>query len=91
LDWYRRLGKIRRSSPALSYGSFVPVSEAAGCIAFAREGENSKLLTISNRNVHPITYYLPEAWHGARLLLGGTDIKYTSVEIPAYGAVILRK
>ncbi|MBR4049107.1 MAG: glycoside hydrolase family 13 protein [Clostridia bacterium] len=91
LDWYRRLGKIRRSSPALSYGSFVPVSEAAGCIAFAREGANSKLLTIANRNVHPITYYLPEAWHGARLLLGGTDIKYTSVEIPANGAVILRK
>ncbi len=91
LDWYRRLGRIRRNSPALADGSFVPVSEAAGCIAFAREGADSKLLTIANRNVHPITYYLPEAWHGARLLLGGTDIKYTSVEIPAYGAVILRK
>lgn len=91
LEWYRKLGKIRRSSPALIDGSFIPVSEAMGCIAYARAGNNSRILTIANRNVHPITYYLPEEWHGARLLLGGTGIQYTSVDIPAYGAVILNK
>ncbi len=91
LDWYRKLGKIRRSSPALVDGDFTPVSEAMGCIAYARNGRNSRILTIANRNVHPITYNLPSEWHGARLLLGGTDIHYTSVDIPAYGAVILSK
>ncbi len=91
LEWYRHLGKIRRHSPALIDGSFIPVSEAAGCIAYERSGNNNRLLTIANRNVHSITYYLPENWHGARLLIGGTAINYTSVEIPAYGAVILSK
>ncbi len=89
LCWYRELGRIRKENPALIDGSFHPVSEAAGCIAYVRSTRGNRIMTIANRNVHPITYHLPEDWHGARLLLGGTDISYTSVEIPAYSAVIL--
>lgn len=90
IDWYRQLGRIRKDNPALYDGSFYPVSEAAGCIAYVRSTQYNRIMTIANRNVHPITYYLPDDWHGAKLLIGGTSIDFTSVEIPAYGAVILQ-
>ena len=89
IGWYRELGKIRKENSSLYDGSFHPVSEAAGCIAYVRSTDGNRIMLIANRNVHPITYYLPDDWHGARLLLGGTGISYTDVEIPAYGAVIL--
>ncbi len=89
ISWYRALGKIRKENASLYDGSFHPVSEAAGCIAYVRSTAGNRIMLIANRNVHPITYYLPEDWHGARLLLGGNDIRYNEVDIPAYGAVIL--
>ena len=89
LEWYKALGKIRKENLALYDGSFHPVSEAAGCIAYVRSTCRNRIMLIANRNVHPITYYLPTDWHGAELLLGGNSIDHTSVEIPAYGAVIL--
>ena len=90
INWYTQLGKIRKENPSLSDGSFHPVSEAAGCIAYVRSTYGNRIMLIANRNVHPITYHLPEDWHNSKLLLGGTDISYTSVDIPAYGAVILK-
>ncbi len=90
IQWYKQLGRIRKENPALYNGSFHPVSEAAGCIAYVRSNQHNRIMTIANRNVHPITYYLPDDWHGAKLLIGGTSIDFTSVEIPAYGAVILQ-
>ncbi len=89
IEWYRILGKIRKENSALCDGSFHPVSEAAGCIAYVRITYGNRIMLIANRNVHPITYYLPEDWHGANLLAGGTDIRYNEVDIPAYGAAIL--
>ena len=89
IEWYQALGKIRKENAALYDGSFHPVSEAAGCIAYVRSTYGNRIMLIANRNVHPITYYLPTDWHGAKLLLGGNGIDYTSVDIPAYGAVIL--
>ncbi len=89
IEWYQALGKIRKENTALYDGSFHPVSEAAGCIAYVRSTYGNRIMLIANRNVHPITYYLPTDWHGAKLLLGGNGIDHTSVDIPAYGAVIL--
>ena len=89
IEWYKALGKIRKENAALYDGSFHPVSEAAGCIAYVRSTCGNRIMLIANRNVHPITYYLPTDWHGAKLLLGGNGIDHTSVDIPAYGAVIL--
>ncbi len=89
IEWYRTLGRIRKENNALADGAFHPVSEAAGCIAYVRSSYSNRIMTIANRNVHPITYHLPNDWHGAKLLAGGISIDYTSVEIPAYGAVIL--
>ncbi len=89
IGWYRELGKIRKENASLYDGSFHPVSEAAGCIAYVRSTTCNRIMLIANRNVHPITYYLPEDWHGASVLLGGNDIRYNEVDIPAYGAVIL--
>lgn len=89
IEWYRALGRIRKENASLNSGGFHSVSEAAGCIAYVRSTAGNRIMLIANRNVHPITYHLPSDWHGARLLIGGININYTDVEIPAYGAVIL--
>lgn len=91
LEWYKTLGKIRKENPALALGDFVPVSEAAGCVAYSRNLNGNSILTIANRNVHPITYYLPEDWFDAELLTDNEGLERESVEVPALHAVILRK
>ncbi len=91
LEWYRALGKIREENRCLKDGSFEPISEAAGCVAYARHSYGNSLLTIANRNSHSITYYLQPSWHGAEPILGGSGFDRYSVEISAYSAVILRK
>ena len=41
-------------------GEFVPVSAALGCVAYARKNAEESVLTVANRNCHPIVYILPE-------------------------------
>ena len=51
---------------------FVPVSAALGCVAYERKGGNEKIMTVANRNSHPIVYILPE--DGYASLTGETVI-----------------
>ena len=62
--------KIRKENPVFAQGSFEPVSDALGCVAYARCGEGQKIMTVANRNSHAIVYVLPE--EGYTALIGGT-------------------
>lgn len=65
---YRFLGRLRQEHPVFKSGEFVPVSAALGCVAFERRGEGERIMTVANRNDHPIVYVLPE--EGWRSLTG---------------------
>ena len=91
IAWYQTLGKIRKENPCLKQGDFHPVSEALGCVAYARSCPGSALLTIANRNPHPITYYLPPDWFNAQILIGGSGYATDCVEVDACSSVILRR
>ena len=71
VDYYRQLGNIRRQNSCFVDGSFEMVSDVCGCIAYFRDGEHEKIMTIANRNPHHIDYHLPEEWKDAKVLLGG--------------------
>ena len=59
LEHYRFLGALRRNHPVFRDGSFVPVSSCLGCVAYERQGRGERIMTVANRNTHPIVYTLP--------------------------------
>ena len=60
IEHYRFLGRIRKEYSVFKEGEFVPVSAALGCVAYERRNENERIMTVANRNSHPIVYILPE-------------------------------
>ena len=90
LAHYRKLGEIRRSLHCLKEGKFTPYSAMLSCVAYIRESEEDKILVIANKNFHDIDYNLPEEFKYKTDLLTGTTAGY-SINIPAYGAVIIKK
>ncbi|MCR4615541.1 MAG: glycoside hydrolase family 13 protein [Clostridiales bacterium] len=93
VEYYRRLGKIRKDYSALHEGRFVPVSAAMGCIAYARVGENETIVVISNSNGHEINYHLQPEWFGVTALMGGecSDCGENVKIAPHTTAVLLKK
>ncbi len=90
LEFYKALGKIRKSCFCFKEGSFYTVSEMLSCLAFVREGEEDSVMVIVNRNEHEISYLLPEEWKNTCALMGNAP-ENGAVYLPALSAVILRK
>jgi hypothetical protein len=60
------------------------------CVAFIRETNEQKIFVIANKNNHEITYNLPFEFHNTVELT--KDVPVTdSVNVPAFGAVVLLK
>ena len=59
LAHYRLLGRIRIEHPALKDGEFIPISSVLGCVCYERRGRGERIITVANRNSHPIAYALP--------------------------------
>lgn len=65
VDFYRYLGKIRRSNNVFKDGFFAPVSSMLGCVAYRRWNDVQDIMIIVNRNEHPISYGLPDSFKNA--------------------------
>ncbi len=88
VNWYKKLGKIRRSLHCLKEGKFRPYSSMLSCVAYIRESEKDKILVIANRNYHEITYNLPEEFKNSFNLITNETVT-DSVKIPEYGAAVM--
>lgn len=88
LSHYRMLGTIRNQHPAFIDGSFVPVSSVMGCVAYERIGRGERVITIANRNNHPINYYLPAEGY---IPLTGHSVSGTELCLEPYETAILYK
>lgn len=91
IEWYKKLGEIRRTNKCFKDGKIEILSCVAGCVAFARRKDENAVLVISNSNPHPITYYVREEWSNAEDLLGNSYVRGTLVDIGAKSTVILRR
>lgn len=89
IEWYKALGNIRRSLDCLKQGSFCPYSAMLSCVAYIRRSEKDKILVIANRNNHSIDYNLPDEFKFSYDLISEKMAEH-SVNIPAFGAVILK-
>ena len=89
IEWYKKLGSIRHSLQCLKEGSFCPYSAMLSCVAYIRRSESDKILVIANRNYHSIDYNLPEEFRYSYELITQKNVE-SSVNIPAFGAVILK-
>lgn len=89
ISWYKELGTFRRNNSVFTDGEFVPVSEAAGVVAYLRRNEKEEVMVIVNRNKEPITYYLPYEWRNAECFFGGR-MKDGGVYMEAISCTVLR-
>jgi hypothetical protein len=89
LLWYKSLGETRKSLDCLKEGKFIPYSAMLSCVAFIRESEKDKILVIANKNYHDIDYNLPDDFRYKKDLITG-EFATHSINIPAYGAVIIK-
>lgn len=85
LEHYRFLGGLRKKYEVFKDGAFEPVSSVLGCVAYKRTGKES-IMTVANRNSHPIDYILPEEGWKA---LTGEPVEGKILHLDAESAAIL--
>lgn len=91
IEWYKKLGEIRKENPVFKDGTFEILSAVAGCVAFSRKNGSEAILVISNSNPHPITYYVKSEWCDAYDLLGNGRVAANMVDIEEKSTVILKR
>ena len=91
LEWYKKLGEIRRANKCFVDGKLEILSCVAGCVAYSRKKDENAILVISNSNPHPITYYVKDEWSNSEDLLGNSYVRGTLVDIGAKSTVILKR
>jgi len=89
LAWYRMLGTLRRESPCLIQGEFVPLECHGALISFIRRDGNNALLLACNRGQTEEFLPLPEEWHSA-LAVFGSSPSNGGLSLPPESVAILR-
>ena len=87
--FYRRLGEVRRGSPAFCGGAFVPVSSDAGTVCYIRRGGGEQILVAVNRWDAPAPVGIGAEWDAAEVLFGGSSTGGTLI-MPGRGFCLLR-
>lgn len=91
IEWYKKLGKIRKENACFVDGRLEILSAVAGCVAYSRKIEGNELLIIANSNPHPITYYVKDEWADGEDMLGNSYVRSTLVDVGAKSTVIIKK
>ena len=69
-SFYRKLGLMRRNSPAFKSGEFVPVYADFGDIAYIRKRGENEVLVAVNRWHEPSEIEIPERFNDAKVIFG---------------------
>ena len=89
LNYYKRLGLIRKNNSVFKEGSFVPEYEGLGSISYIRQNQDNKILIAVNRWYETDRITIPEEFENAELLLGNRP-SGTSLELEPYGFSVLK-
>ena len=93
-DWFRLLGTLRNSYPALQSGALRWLYTAGPLLIFSREDSGGRLVTAANASGEPQSVTL--AWQGGPPvdLLSGEPLSCgdgcLSLELPPWGGLLLR-
>ena len=91
LAWYRSLGALRATTPALAEGSFAPVVTAEDTVCFARRDGDSGLLCAVNRGEELRVLPLPEDFVSADVVLGDGYVAEDCLVLPPLSGVWMRR
>ncbi len=69
-NYYKRLGKFRRTSDVFREGDFQPVYAKGGVVAFTRSTKHEKVLVCVNRETEPVTIEVGRGFGGAEVVFG---------------------
>jgi alpha-glucosidase len=87
-NFTKNLLNLRKNSPALTRGDFVPLKSRRGVLVYLRNTEEQIALVAMNFTPHPADYPLPSGkWH--ILLAGKPDLKEASASLSPYEVRIL--
>lgn len=90
LEWYKKLGKIRRACPALVDGDFKCILACDSVTVYTRQKGNDMILCAVNRGGNVQTAELDEEWLDCRTFIGNAP-NVSSLSLPPYSCAILGK
>lgn len=88
LQWYRKLGQLRRVCPALREGRFIPLPAGEDLVCFVRRDGPSSLLCAVSRAQEERTLVLSDEWAGRTVNLGGGRIEGNTLHLPPLGCAL---
>ncbi len=89
LEFYRKLGRIRRENSAFKNGDFLPLYSEIGYIAFLRKSDKSSVFICVNRWHEDANVSLPKEFEHGCVLMGETPNGNT-VTVKGYGISIIK-
>ncbi len=89
VDFYKKLGKLRRENAAFDGGEYIPVFSGLGYVVFVRKSGGNSVLVAVNRWHEIERYRLPDEWRDATVFEG--RIQDDQLVMEPYGAAILIK
>ncbi len=87
LDWYRRLGRLRREHPVFRDGAWIPLVADRGCMVYVRRGCGEQLLVAVNATDQPACAAVPSEWCEAKAWCGQPPTG--KLELPPHGCAVL--
>ena len=88
LEWYHRLGRLRKVCPVFRDGDYEPVASGDEVVCFVRHSGASRLVCAVNRAQEERTVLLPEEWAGRTVNLGAGVIVERVLHLPALTCAI---
>ena len=75
LDFYKKLGSVRKSNKPFAEGYFMPYDSDEDCIIYSRKWENEEIFIAVNPNNHPVNIKLPSIKNKPKILFVKGEFK----------------
>lgn len=73
LCWYKLLGKIRNTCPALVGGEFLPVQYEKEFVSYLRVCDEGEIFVVVNPSEHPVDIWLLPGWKDDKTIIGNEN------------------
>lgn len=90
IEWYRKLGAIRRECSSLKEGAFYPLVSIDHCLAYIRKDENESLLCALNAGFEGRSISVPDEWKYAESLIGPSPSAHNALFLEPESCALLR-
>ena len=90
LEFYKKLGSIRRKSKAFDAGEFIPCESYGNIVSYIRKNDNSIAFVAVNRGNEAMEINLPQEFTGSMEIFG-TEPENNKILLEPYGFTVITK